>query len=361
MDETHGNGDRPSEPLESLLRRWGADEAAREAHVGDAPAVEPARTIAGKPQRASSWVLRWLPLVAGIVLGVSGLLGLLAARELRSQMSAQVDGLRGERDAGVRELQQVRTDLAEAERRRVRRQEVHESELAALRDWFTSRMTDSDEAAAGREVALDALVTEQKALVATLKGNLKEARRNLSAAEDALRTSRTAMDRLRASHTADVSHLEAAVDDAATARRRAEEHLARLQSLYETMLPMMRQAYTATGGLRHEPPMSSVSGLSSRQSAARRHGLLERAAAVRAGVRDASLLHLVNSIEVVLTRLDLLDASRAADASALARMLRDTDLMDRIAKALRGGQEPHDVRAWLFEAQLLLMGVDHAS
>jgi len=360
MNEKDDNRNQAGEPLESLLRRWGAEEAAREGRPGDMP--EPAAPPAPRRSvRPASWAARWLPLAAGIVLGVSGLLGLLAARGLRSQTSAEVEGLRGDRDTAVRELQQVRTDLADAEQRRVRRQSEYESELAALRGRLMTEITESENAAARREAALSALIAEQKVLVASMTGNLAEARRNLSGAEEALRASRTAMERLREGHAADVSRLEAAVDDAATARRRAEEHLARLQSLYEAMLPVMQQAYTAGGELRRELVMSSASHLAARQSAARRHRLLERAAAVREGLRDEASGQLVDTIEVVLTRLDMLDARSASEAAGFAHIIARADLLDRIAKALRAGQEPPDVRAWLFEAQLLLMGVDHAS
>jgi hypothetical protein len=85
-----------------------------------------------------------------------------------------------------------------------------------------------------------------------------------------------------------------------------------------------------------------------------RAGRVRRAASGPAG-------ELVDQLEVVLLRLDMLEADDAAAAEAFKELLRAADVDARVEAVLAGGDHPAVVTAWLSEAGFILGGVEHES
>ncbi|MFH1730636.1 MAG: hypothetical protein ABIF82_03165, partial [Planctomycetota bacterium] len=95
---------KPNDRLESLLRRWGAHEAARQADVSHLSAPVPRRG------RRSSPALRWMPLAASVALCAVAAALFLAARN--GDMPAIQAGLTRSDPADKKRIEELEADLA---------------------------------------------------------------------------------------------------------------------------------------------------------------------------------------------------------------------------------------------------------
>ncbi len=138
------------------------------------------------------------------------------------------------------------------------------------------------------------------------------------------------------------------------AQRETQDKLKAVQDQQTAILALFQRTYlasTATNG----------QGLQARQEAARQGQLIDRGILLRDAVQTQRSQRLFDTLEVVLTRLEMLDVQNNSERRSFARLLRTMDLMGQINEILTDWQEPSAARAWLIETQVLLMGAENAS
>ena len=152
----------------------------------------------------------------------------------------------------------------------------------------------------------------------------------------------------------------AAAADELTRRRKAAEALdASLASARKEvqelridqrqMVESFRQAYLAALA-------PGRAGLDARRQAAAERRMIERLAGLTGKVRSERARKLVERLEVVLTRLDLMNPDRLENRESFQRIVGQSDLESEIDAVLASPMESKTLRSWLFEAKLILLG-----
>ena len=352
------------ERLEGLLRRWGADEAARSAQT---PPV-PRPPMRGRAVAAWGLVLRWGSLAAAGVLlvaaagfyvaalrthgGGAGLVGAPATtmpdeRGEVARLRAESADLRSRLDQADKRLGAL-ADLA----MEVRELQVlldgesvrHRAEVrqftAALADRERQRgeLAGKLQAAEGRLAALE---RENRAL-RPAAAELAKANRRLDTLEKALTIAAKEVQGVRKFHKAATTQL-------AETRREAR----RIETRHAQVVAAFQRTYLAAiaPGQRD---------FQARQAAVRVRRMVERLADLSADAKDESTRRLLARLEVVLTRLDLLDPQRPGTREAFSKLLAPGDLTRQIDEVLAGPGQGEAMRNWLFEAKLILTGAGNA-
>ena len=352
--------DKPTEAMESLLRRWGADQAAREALVPPAP-------VATRPKRSRlAATVYWLSTAAaaGILLAV-GLMwfapGLLhkvrstgelgapkeggSAAELRRQLARRRSALASTSS----ELTEIRKKLSVA----VTRAESAQAEIAFLRRTQEARKSNIEQMQAKVDIAEQAR-KDAEARARTAAAEVKTVQAKLAAAtadRDKVRDDLKAWPARLAAAAAEASRVRKMHDDAMAANKKAQEQLVALRAARKAMLADLQRAYLALGP--NEPDSLAV-----RQAAAERAKMLPRLAGVCSTVQDEPKRRLIDSLEVVFTRLSMLNANDAEAAGTFVRLVKGGGLAERIDEALAAGVASAEARMWLLEANMILAGVD---
>lgn len=96
-----------------------------------------------------------------------------------------------------------------------------------------------------------------------------------------------------------------------------------------------------------------------RQSAARAAGLLAKCDQIRSQANSSQTAQLLERLEVVLIRLELLDPDDGAAVESFAALVASSGLTRQIDRVLAGGDEPPQVQGWLLEARFIIMGADN--
>ena len=338
MGETSNGG---TKQVEGLLRRWGAEEASRMAS-GRAP---PAPRMA-VPAPAPVWPWWVLSAAAALVLAAAVLfaasrygLGPADSKAAEARLAALAEEL-----AAVRgELAKARGDLAEVERASADRQARFGSDLERVRLAAEARVTACIEEAGRRTAELKAALADQQALLERLASALKEAGEREAKDREAL----AAIEREREALRAEVARQAGALSDLSAASARTAEQLKEIHDRYADL-----ERDVAT--LRLAAAVAETGGVEAIQAAAREMQLVGRSAVLRPRVRGGEALRLLDALEVVLTRLDLLDAGRADQVQSLEGLLRRGRVLDRLEQVLAAGEEDAEVRVWFLEVRLLL-------
>ncbi len=349
------NAQRPSskQPLEAMLRRWGLEEAAARAEVGSAPLPRPGgRRLV---------LLRWAPLAAAAGLlvaaglfywhaetrrgkaadGNARLSGAVAAATARQKkdlaaMRAALERIRSQLTAAEARLAKLPTDRDAMMARLARLQEdfsAQEQELAAAK----RRQAELQAAAAAKDAELRKMKTAL--------GQLQKVQHDLAEARRQIQQHRTELSDLQGKLTGvttEAARLNERLRSAVAVREKLTGELAAMNAWQDVMLRTSQQEY-----------------LAARQVIARRSRLLQRCGQLRPLVRGEAAGPLFDRLEVLLTRLDMLDASDADAIQSFQSLLRQSELSKRIGEALASAEEP-EILAWLTEARLVLTGVGHA-
>jgi len=374
--------DSSNERTEKLLRRWGAEEAARGVKLKTAPAPRPA----GRP---GTGLLRWGPLTAAAGLLVAA--GVIfwqakqpgrkvaepppaarspggptapdATTELKDELAKVRAELNGELAEVRGELAQARSELSaavEASRLALRQWEKSGAEVRRLEGLLSESRRQADE--------LRRTVKAKDQQLAELTAKLDQAGEEIAELRRRSIDARKRLDdqgrELTAANTR-IAHLTESEERSRRAQRKAEEQLATVTARHEAIVHALQQAYlvsAAPGALVGGPAGEMMGGPASenelvvRQTALRRKQLLPRCARVRASVTDDSAKRLVETLEAVLTRLDMLVASDAVAAGSFRALLRQHNLPEQIDDVLTTTNESREVQAWLVEARLILTG-----
>lgn len=372
--------DNSTQRVEDLLRRWGADEAAGDAKVPPAPA--PQRAADRAPRRPTWGYLA--AAAAGIIVAAGGFY--LVHRNARAELDrtrallAEKDREAADADGAMAALEtdlaRARTELRSArltlEQARTKLSALAEDDKAA-----TARLARLEEQSRKRQEEL----ADAKRLSAELRGSLGEkqaalasARKalgNLDQTKAALADAAKKVERLEGELAGQHSRLAAANSEisratgrsqqALAARRKVETELSQLKARQEAILASYQRAYLSAAAPGLEPTRAMSQGeaaLLPRQVAARRNQMLQRHARLRASLRSESAGRLFETLEVLLTRLDMLDPGDPYSVRSFQALIRQSSLAERIDEVLADVGEPAEVRAWLMEARLILTGAE---
>lgn len=354
MDADRNNS---NDRVEGMLRRWGADEAARTTPVP----VGPGRPVRRKRRPSPFW--RWVPVAAAALLMLAAA-GLFVAS--RAERSAAERAATEDRD----ELGRVRASLDKANETL----KTAGTELAASREE-SRKQADRARQAEARTAGLQKLLndgsgslTEATTLVATLQKSLEAKGKqveDLSASVSSLEKDVAAADKAlaeaRKKVQMDPSRQAAVMEElnrmrdmhgrALAAERKARADLQVVEARKQAMWADFQRAYLSAAA-------PGDVGLAARQAAARRGGLVKRCGALRREITSEPTRKLFDKLEAVLTRLDLLDPYGPGAVKSFTTLVRGGGFLGEIDAALTNKTMTDDVRAWLFEARAVLMGAD---
>ena len=357
--------DRDDQRLEAMLRRWGADEAARGTGARLGPA--PMGASAGRGGRMR--LIRWIPagIAAALLLAAAGLF--IASRTAdvtttyrRSPSPPTATAAAGDDVAVLKvrlqgttaELEQVKESLLQSDALRITAAASHQRQLAKLRRDLAAHRAELDEVRA-KATALAGTMEKTRADLKTARRDLAGARASREAVEKELLDSRRRLAAMvKASGTADRQRRQAAAraETAEAALKRARGDLETLLARREVTLTDLQQIYLAAAG-------DGGVDLPARQAASENRQMLRRCAELRGGLADDSTGLLLDRIEVALTRLEMLDAGAPRQAAAFAAMVRSIAPGRGIEQALAAGAAAPALRAWLLEARMILHGADN--
>lgn len=370
--------DNANDPLEGLLRRWGGEEAALSTEVKPAPAARGGRL------RALPWslVLRWAPLAAAAVLLIATVVfhavhtpvpGEGPVRPIIEDVGAARLPPPGWVDPN--EVRKLRDEAAEMRKqaqdldRQLRafagvkdRLDGLEKDLADARGQLDGEKkrhgTDVQELAAtlkARDAELQLIQTKAKDLLGRLEAMEKEkAEWKVPADELANLKTRTAGLEGRLTATADeLQRAQKQLQDADKTRDEIRRELAAAKTRADQLIRVSQQTYLAVVAPSEE-------GLRACQVAARSRRLTDRLTALRGEVRSDPALRLMGKVEVLLVRLDVLNADDPAAVASFSKLLAGGDVLAQIDTLAAAEGESPAIRNWLFEARLVLTGAQHA-
>jgi chromosome segregation ATPase len=152
---------------------------------------------------------------------------------------------------------------------------------------------------------------------------------------------------------ADMTRLREAAETASIAQNNAEGQLAAIQMEQSALTALVQQVLLASA--------TQGETLIERQAAARKSQLIRRGALLRSQVADPETRRLLDTQEILLTQLDLLNSADPAEVQTFMRLLRQADIPRRVSDVFQKGHVSSEVQAWLVESEVVLVGVDHAS
>ncbi len=342
--------EQTDEKMDRLLRKWGAEEAVRQARVDYLRRPTPRRAVPAP----SVW--QWLPLAASLVLiGGAGVL-LLVTQPAASSSAAEVERLREALESAERKWKTAAEAFSELRAERERLADIAADSQKLLAAAQAELRAKASEAAdqAGRLAAAAEQVREMTRALSEADAALKAAREQLNLREQETTELRRAAESARAAQEeisrlrAQIAQQKEGIDAALLDKKILANRVSALQAERDTMRTMLRRFYIAA--------VVGATGLSARQAAARHHRLLERFGELRGAIRSAEVRKLADQVEIALTRLALLDPARPSDVDGVASFVEQASLCIRIDDVLAAAEESAAVRSWLLEAQLVLTG-----
>ncbi len=333
--------DKQNDQVEPLLRRWGAQEASEQSEV---PSMQ-----FRIPARIGPWAMawRWSPLLAASIL-LAVAIGLFIGRPNQQNISADA-GLEVRLTELANDLEASRDALAEARRQLSAQTKQSEEQIAQLSQSNQKLLAEAQKQTAALKLA----ATEKEALRNRMAVNHKEHEKQIAQLTEGLTEARQQLETLREEFAVENALLSQRQGEAVLAQREAQEKLKAVQGRQTEILALFQRTYLASA------PVSGK-GLQVRQEASRRGQLINRGILLREAVQTQRSQRLFDTLEVVLTRLEMLDVQSNSERRSFARLLRTTDLMGQINEILVDWEEPSAARAWLIETQVLLMGAEHA-
>jgi len=350
--------DHDDERVEQMLRRWGADEAARRVQPGAAP-IPSAKRPRHRPTR------RRAPLAAaaGLLLALAAGGGLLVSRSNLTRQTQALTDAQADAQRLAAQLAQARRDLDAARAaasaagdKAVAQASRHLADVKRLRDDFRARQVLSAEKAAkaaGRLKRLEADLAAAGEELKKAKTDLAKAKTQLAAALAAGTKPNAELARLRqrlAAANTELTRLGKQNRQAILAQRKAANDLILFRATQRVAVGDYRRAYLSAAA-------RGRTGLAACQAASANTRMLARCAELRPSIQKPATRKLFDRIEVLLTRLDLIDPDGLNAAADLVKIIRDSDVLAKIDAAAAIGVEGVEVRQWLIEAGAILAGV----
>jgi len=333
---------QPDDRVEGLLRQWGAEEATRLAETAAAPAFVP------RPRAPWAAFRRWAPLAAaGLLLAASAAFFVAA----RSGADADLRELRTQLDQAARDLGQARAALADAQRLSREQNDGFQQDLARLRTDLEAEKADLAREDEARALALSRSIKEKQELLDAAIRQLHDRDKEQKELKQKLAETNTLLEKLRSNFADATLRLRKALQESDAARHDTETKLADLQEQHGAIVSLLQEVYLAAGA----PPQQAIRV---RQTTAAQSRLIQRCHELRRTAVSPTARELFDSLEVLLTRLELLDVKDPAQRGSFTALLETTDLTRKINSVLLDEKEDVRVRAWLLETQLILAGVE---
>ncbi|MCE5326848.1 MAG: hypothetical protein LLG01_10560 [Planctomycetaceae bacterium] len=368
---------QPQDALESLLRKSGARQALQQAHAGQAPAMgqeiadmtqaqeppsdqppaplpEVDEPIPVDPRKfgANTWLSRLIPLsVAAALAVVAGIL-LYNYRNTDAGKNKDIQALKarlvqadaanalarksiGEQESAIQRLQgekaQADEDLAKL------KVELQNARLQGASD--KTRATQLGEQVAQLRKDLDEsqkLNAQRQAQAEELSANMAAMVREVDAKKDKNEKIREELQRTMAEYHQGIAQQNNAV-----------RQYQALRQQYAALFESAQQAYLGVKGGQNE-------SLDARQAALKRSNLLKRLTALRQQSMSEAGRRALETSEVLLTRLGMVNAAMPAEVQEFQSLLKRSGVADQIDAVLAGAVESEALRGWLFEAKMIL-------
>ncbi len=155
-----------------------------------------------------------------------------------------------------------------------------------------------------------------------------------------------------AAATAELARLRQSNDDWARKVQKAQDELAAARLEAARDFEQSQLAYLAAAA-------PTDHGLRARQTAAKRARLVQRVTALRKGEPPQAVVPVLDRLEVVLTRLDMIDPNDTRAAHAFVKLLDSGALVQKIDLALATPNATPELQNVLAEAKMILAGAEN--
>ena len=353
--------DMPSERTEKLLRQWGAAEAAEGQDGSATPVVAP--VAAGRPFR------RRLAIAAGLLLALGA--GLTAGRywgrtdgkrETWKEVAivqARMANMQSDVDQAEKDLATARRLHADAEKALFDEKARLGGELSRLQARTATLEAVLADAPPAEREKLHQQIADLKTALATEKlkaettaKRLKDTEANLATAKTALAASTKELASVKeklSSAAEELNRVGRAQQRAVLAAKQLNDDLLQARVNQRAMLMTFQSLYLSAAA-------PGQTGWAARKSAAKSGKLSAQVARLRAQAKTKEGIKLLARLEVILTRLELLDTDNALEVQSFAALVSSSGLAREIDQVLTTGKEPPSVRAWLLQARLIILG-----
>jgi hypothetical protein len=348
--------------LEEMLRRWGAQEA------GAKVKLPSGQTGGGERTRV---VIRWAALsaAAAAVIAVAVWVGTLLNRPSGSEdldLQDKVASVQGEARTYYVKWMQSDKELRE----QTARAETALKELQALKAQAAApdtRVGELQRKLQELQKNLDQEKEQERVTLAALEVAKKSAGRDAATHPDAAPPPDVAALQEK------VLRLEAKVGNYEDRFAAAADELAKLKRVHDDSAKKVQQAQDEVAAAKEasarEFELSQAAylaaaspterGLKARQSASKRARLVQRVMALRRGDPPQAVVAVLDRLEVVLTRLDLIDPSESRAARGFVKLLDNGGLVQKIDLALAIPNASPELLNVLGEAKLILAGAEN--
>jgi chromosome segregation ATPase len=240
------------------------------------------------------------------------------------------------------------------------------SGLTAEIDKLQGRLDQLRQEHAAKAAGLEAATAEERKARQEQAKQLDAAKLRVAELETAQRVLQTASAEGAEAkkQAADLKQRLAAAGEELTRRRKAEEaaeaKLAETRQESQRLELRHREIVEAFQRMYLASVAPGQSGLEARKTAVRARQMIQRLASLSGEVKSDRTRQLLDRLEAVLTRLDLMNADRPDSRESFSRLVIQGDLERQIDAALAAPGQAEDVKNWLFEAKLILMGGSNA-
>ncbi len=156
--------------------------------------------------------------------------------------------------------------------------------------------------------------------------------------------------------------LAAASEKLAEAKESHETEIRRLRGVESDRIAKLEKARTSLEEdlqrIYLKVSSKGKEGLAARQQAVWSNGMLDRSADLADDVRTDRARKLIDQLEVLLLRLDLLRIGDEQAESSFAAAVSDVEVDRQVESVLNLRRDPRPVQLWLLEAKMILSGVD---
>lgn len=319
--------------------------------------------LTARPRRANPWVII---LAAGFVVclgaAVAGIVVLSMVhkeRQLEKQAAmARADGQQEKIDQAYADLREaiatgekLQAQLLEANRqnqqlaKQISDLQAGDNQFKAQADQARSEVESVKAAGAAALRERDDALADLNRKLAAAAQETKDLKAKLLEMDSAAADTRSKVESL----TQQAQEAAQSLQQEQAAHRLTRQDFELLRLRWAVMQGDFENAYFASHG-------NGMSGISAAQAAMRNSHLTDRCVKMQKAMTDQKNRRLLEQLEVVLTRLNMLDAGRVEAQHSFRTMLRESGAMDQISSLLSMPGESADLRSLLTEARVILSG-----
>lgn len=330
--------------LEAMLRKWGAQEAVTRASAGATPALPVA------PLRRA----RWAPLLAAAAVVLAAGAAVITVLQRQNDLQVAADHSRGLEES----LQEAKSSLGakieaaqQAQARRIN--ELSLSKVGAEKMW-ADMVAQSEQKIA----SLTAELSQKEALLAKANADLTPAQSQLTLAGRRLADANAELDKDRAEIENGRKELALVRDEFNRLRKLYDESLegaATKPGVIDEARARTAAAWDDFARAYLDATAPDETGFRAMQVSARQSKMVERCTKLRAAAKAEPARKLLDKIETVLTRLELIEPGNFEAEDSFRSLLNSSNVLKEIETALDAGPEA-PTKSFLIEAKLIFSG-----